>query len=93
MTNSGKQPPYVRYSRKLEQPSADEDKIIQKLVDILHCNNEWTFKKFKHGMRDAHAKSHAVLEGELVVETQTPQAPASGAVRQACHVPGHRPYL
>ena len=75
MTNSG-QPPspaYVRYSPKLEQPSADEEDIVQKLVDILHRNNEWTFKKFKRGMRDAHAKSHAVLEGELVVDPDLPE--------------------
>jgi hypothetical protein len=75
MTNSGQQPSpaYVRYSPQLSQPSADEDEIVQKLVHILHCNNEWTFKKFKHGMRDAHAKSHAVLEGELVVEPDLPE--------------------
>jgi hypothetical protein len=73
MTNAGKQPTYVPYGPKLEQPSADEDQIIQRLVDVLHCNNEWTFKKFKHGMRDAHAKSHAVLEGELVVDRNLPK--------------------
>jgi hypothetical protein len=74
MTNSDQHPsrPYVLYSPQLEQPSKDEDEIIQKLVDALHRNNEWTFKKFKHGMRDAHAKSHAVLEGELVVDPDLP---------------------
>lgn len=75
MTNSGRQPShaYVRYSPELEQPSDDEEQMIQKLVDVLHRNNEWTFKRFKHGMRDAHAKSHAVLEGELVVDTGLPE--------------------
>jgi hypothetical protein len=75
MTNSGPpaSPAYVRYSPKLERSSADEDMIIRKLVDVLHRNNEWTFKKFKHGMRDAHAKSHAVLEGELVVDPGLPE--------------------
>lgn len=74
MTNAGQQPSreYVRYSPQLEQPSDDEEEIIQKLVDALHRNNEWTFKKFKHGMRDAHAKSHAVLKGELVVDPGLP---------------------
>ena len=80
MTNSGRQPSpaYVRYSPELEQPSADEDQIVQKLVDVLHCNNEWTFKKFKHGMRDAHAKSHAVLVGKLVVDPHLPKHLSQG---------------
>ncbi|MDI3314655.1 MAG: catalase family protein [Mycobacterium sp.] len=74
MTDSGRQPSpaYVRYSPKLERPGAHEEETIQKIIEILHRNNEWTFKKFKHGMRDAHAKSHAVLEGELVVEPGLP---------------------
>jgi hypothetical protein len=73
MTNAGTQPPFVPYSPQLERSGPGEDRIIQKLVDILHSNNEWTFKKFRHGMRDAHAKSHAVLNGELVVEPNLPK--------------------
>ena len=73
MTNPGGQPDYVLYSPELDKPIAGEGQIVQKLVDVLHRNNEWTFKKFKHGMRDAHAKSHAVLEGELVVDSGLPQ--------------------
>jgi Animal haem peroxidase len=58
---------YVRYSEALEQPRPDEDEVIDKIIDVLHNNNEWAFKKYKHAIRDAHAKSHGILRGELTV--------------------------
>lgn len=89
MTDSSERPNpvYVRYGPELEQASTDEEAIIQKLVDVLHCNNEWTFKKFKHGMRDAHAKSHAVLEGELVVDSDLPEHLRQGLFATAATYP------
>lgn len=71
---TGKDPSqgYVRYDPELDRPREGEEETIQELVDALHRNNEWTFKTFKHGMRDAHAKSHAVLEGELVIDPDLP---------------------
>lgn len=63
----GSRPTYVPYSDALEQPDADEDREIDAIVKALHGNNEWAYKKFHHGLRDAHAKTLAVLRGELVV--------------------------
>ena len=63
----GPQPTYVPYSDALEQPGAEEDRQIDAIVEALHGNNEWAYKKFHHGLRDAHAKTLAVLRGELIV--------------------------
>jgi hypothetical protein len=61
-------PTYVEYSDDLERRRPDEDDDITNIINVLHSNNEWTFSKYKHGIRDAHAKSHAILGGKLVVD-------------------------
>jgi hypothetical protein len=58
---------YVPYSADLESPRADEQELINKIKASLHKNNEKAFKKYRHGIRDAHAKSHGVLRGTLTV--------------------------
>jgi hypothetical protein len=58
---------YVEYSDDVEQRLPDEDELIDKIVEALKRNNEQTSAKYKHGLRDAHAKSHGVLRGELTV--------------------------
>ncbi|CDO33411.1 catalase [Mycolicibacterium vulneris] len=68
----------VPYSPELEQPRADEAEDIEKIVEALHKNNERAYKKFKHGLRDAHAKSHAILRGELIVNPDLPEVLAQG---------------
>jgi hypothetical protein len=59
---------YVEYSKDLESQRPDEDEVITKIIDVLHQNNKWTFRKYKHAIRDAHAKSHGILQGKLTVE-------------------------
>lgn len=63
---------YVAYSADLERPRPDEEKDIAKIVKVLKGNNERAFKKHKHAIRDAHAKSHGVLHGELTVYSDLP---------------------
>lgn len=63
---------YVRYSEDLESPRPDEGELIDKMIKVLHSNNEWAFKKYHHGIRDAHAKSHGILGGELTVYPDLP---------------------
>jgi hypothetical protein len=60
--------PYVKFDRDLLLSRPGEAEVIDKLVEDLRRNNEWTFKKFGHGLRDAHSKSHAVLHGQLLVD-------------------------
>jgi hypothetical protein len=61
---------YVRYRDDLERPRPDEEELVKKIADVLHGNNQWAFKKYKHGIRDAHAKSHGILRGELTVYSE-----------------------
>lgn len=58
---------YVRYTEDLERRSSDEDELIAKIVKVLHWNNKFALRKYKHAIRDAHAKSHGILSGELTV--------------------------
>lgn len=58
---------YVEYSDQVEQRRPDEDELIDEVVESLKRSNEEAYDKYKHGIRDAHAKSHGVLRGELTV--------------------------
>lgn len=57
----------IRYAEDLEKPSPREDADIEKIMAKLLENNKRAYQKYKHGLRDAHAKSHAILRGELIV--------------------------
>jgi hypothetical protein len=69
---------YLPYTEDLEGPLPDEEESINKIVDDLRKNNELQFKKRKkkrkepHAIRDAHAKSHGILVGELRVHPDLP---------------------
>jgi hypothetical protein len=64
---------FVPYCEHLEDPEHDEDQLIKKIADVLHGNNQWAFKKYRHGIRDAHAKSHGILRGELTIYPDLPE--------------------
>ena len=64
---------FVPYCEHLENPDHDEDQLIKKITDVLHGNNQWAFKKYRHGIRDAHAKSHGILRGELTIYPDLPE--------------------
>lgn len=77
----------VRYRPDLEQPKPGEARDIEKIIKCLHKNNERAYKKFKHGLRDAHAKSHAILRGELIVNPDLPEMLAQGMFAEARSYP------
>ncbi|MFC9873276.1 catalase family protein [Nocardia salmonicida] len=58
---------YLRYRDDLEKPRLDEERDIDKIIAVLRHNNERAYRKYKRGLRDAHAKSHGILRGELTV--------------------------
>ncbi|MEZ0385147.1 catalase family protein [Mycobacterium sp. pW045] len=68
----------MRYREDLERPRSDENEVIDKITASLRHNNERAYRKFKHGLRDAHAKSHAILRGELTVYPDLPEELAQG---------------
>jgi hypothetical protein len=67
---------FVHYSDEIEVKQPDEDQQIQQVVDSMARVNKLMFEKYRHGIRDAHAKSHGILRGELVIypELATPYA-------------------
>ncbi|WP_441957294.1 catalase family protein [Mycolicibacterium houstonense] len=77
----------VPYRDDLERPKPGEAEDIEKIVKALRKNNERAYKKFKHGLRDAHAKSHAVLRGELIVNPDLPEVLAQGMFAEARSYP------
>lgn len=64
---------FVPYWDNLEQPRPDEDQLVKQIADKLAGNNRWAFKKYGHGIRDAHAKSHAILHGTLTIYPDLPR--------------------
>ncbi|MBF6170987.1 catalase family protein [Nocardia blacklockiae] len=71
-------PTYLRYRDDLEHPRGDEEATIDKIIAVLRRNNERAYRKYKHGLRDAHAKSHGILRGELTVHAGLPPELAQG---------------
>jgi hypothetical protein len=69
---------YVRYSDDLEQPFPDEENLIRQITDAMEHANQQVAAKHRHGLRDAHAKSHGVLAGELRVQPGLPGHLAQG---------------
>lgn len=64
---------YVLWEPEMEDTPPGEAEVVAKMVQILHTNNEHAYAKYKRGVRDAHAKTHAVLRGELEVHADLPE--------------------
>lgn len=64
---------YVRYTPGLEVKQANEDAIIDTIVESMLRVNQKVFDKHRHATRDAHAKSHGVLKGRLDVYDDLPE--------------------
>jgi hypothetical protein len=78
MTPVTTSPPYVRYQVDLEQSFPDEDELVRQVVGAMERANRQVAAKHRHGLRDAHAKSHGILAGELHVEPDLPAHLAQG---------------
>jgi hypothetical protein len=69
---------HVRYSDDLEQPFPNEDELVRQVVEAMERANEQVAAKHRHGLRDAHAKSHGILAGELRIQSPLPDHLAQG---------------
>jgi hypothetical protein len=70
--------PYVRYQEDLERPFPDEEELVRRIVGAMERANRQVAAKHRHGLRDAHAKSHGILAGELRIEPDLPAHLAQG---------------
>ncbi len=69
---------YVRYRTDLEEPFPNEEELTRQIVEAMYHANQQVAAKHRHGLRDAHAKSHGVLAGELRVQPDLPEHLAQG---------------
>jgi hypothetical protein len=69
---------YLRYRPDVERPFPNEEELIRQVVKAMEYANRQVAAKHRHGLRDAHAKSHGVLAGELRVQPDLPDHLAQG---------------
>ncbi len=63
---------YVRYDPSVEVKQPDEDALADKILASIARINTEIFDLRRHALRQAHAKSHGVLKGELTVYPDLP---------------------
>lgn len=68
----------VRYSPSVEVLEADEGETADALTATMKSISATTFKDEGHALRSVHAKSHALLDGELTVAGGLPPELAQG---------------
>lgn len=74
---------YVRYADGVEEIQPNEDQLTDETVASMARLNRFMFEKHRHAVRDAHAKSHGVLRGELHIYDNLPEHLAQGVFREA----------
>jgi hypothetical protein len=73
----------VRYNPSFEVLEEEEAKTEQSLVDTLHGISTTTYSDSGHALRSVHAKSHALLRGQLTVPDGLAPAYAQGIFSKA----------
>lgn len=63
---------YVPYA-DLEHPSAEERQTIDAIIASMTRESEMTAERYQHAVRASHAKSTALLKGELQVLDGLPE--------------------
>ncbi|HEV7321801.1 MAG TPA: catalase family protein [Ensifer sp.] len=77
------------YRPEFEQPEPEERATEDGLVSTLRTISQTTWKEEGRALRSVHAKSHALLQGELSVATDLPPELAQGLFAR----PGHYPVI
>ena len=73
---------YVPYSDDVEQRQSEEETLVQQIVASFDRVRQMVFEKHRHAERDAHAKSHGALRGELQIYDDLPEHLAQGLFAQ-----------
>jgi hypothetical protein len=79
----------IPYSPSVETADPDEAQTIRELISTLLKISQITYADGHHALRSVHAKSHALLEGQLTVLPNLPPELAQGIFE----VPGTFPVL
>ncbi|SKA02474.1 catalase family protein [Consotaella salsifontis] len=63
----------TRFHPNVEIISDDEQRLTDEIVAQMAASSHGAYERHRHAIRDAHAKSHAILKGELVVHDLPPE--------------------
>lgn len=63
---------YVRYSENVEVKQENEDEDVKEIRASFARGRIAAYEKHRHAVRDAHAKSHGILKGELSICDRLP---------------------
>lgn len=77
----------IPYSDDVEKPLEGESQIADDLVKALLSISRKTYADSHHGLRSVHAKSHALLTGELTIMPGLPPELAQGLFTNAGRYP------
>jgi hypothetical protein len=75
--------PYVRFADGVEEIQPNEDQLGDETVASMARVNRFMFEKHRHAIRDAHAKSHGIVRGELHIYPNLPAHLAQGLFKEA----------
>lgn len=73
---------YVRYSDEIEIKQPNEDEDSRAVVESMARVNKIMFERYRHAVRDAHAKNHGILRGELEIYDNLPEHLAQGLFKE-----------
>ena len=73
---------YVRFADGVEEIQPNEDQLGTDTVASMARVARMMFEKNRHAIRDAHAKSHGILGGELHLYPNLPAHLAQGAFKE-----------
>jgi hypothetical protein len=79
--------PFLRYEPDVEISQPDEMALTAEILEIMAQSNVVAFERHRHAVRDAHAKSHGILKGELVVPDGLPAHLRQGLFTQPATYP------
>ena len=68
----------IRFDPGMETISEDEARLTEEIVAQMAASSRDAFDRHRHAIRDAHAKSHAILTGALVVHGDLPPSLRQG---------------
>ena len=69
---------YVRYSPEVEVKQPNEDEQTAQIVEMMTAANARAFDRHRHAIRDAHAKGHGTVVGQLQIYPDLPPHLAQG---------------
>jgi len=78
---------YVRYSDEIEVKQPNEDEDSRAVVESMTRVNKIMFERYRHAVRDAHAKNHGIIRGELEIYDNLPEHLAQGLFKESRKYP------